>query len=299
MHTDYLHSLLHLQVKFFCPLVLLFVKPNPILLGKLPMEKIHKEVDHSKMKLGKHAPKQDARTFQLSAYLQHDELPATPDDWNWGHKVGADKWGMMCNRKVENCTCAAAGHFIMTWTSNTGKLFKPSDKAILKTYSALTGYDPKTGANNTGACAIDVLKHWRKNDIEGHKIFAFAEVDHRKHQLVKQTVFLFGGCYVGLGLPKSSVKQTVWDVPPVGVNGEGAFNSWGGHAVLITGYNTEGLRAITWGKEKFMTWDFWDAYTDESFAVFSEDFIKNNQNPAGVNVNALKLDLEKLKDKSN
>jgi len=261
------------------------------------MEKQTKKVDHSKMKLGKHPPKHDPRTFQLSAYLRHEELPPVPDEWNWGHKIEPDKWGMMCNRKIENCTCAAAGHFIMTWTSNTGKLFKPSDKAILKTYCTLTGYDPKTGKNDTGAYSIDVLKYWRKNDIEGHKIFAFASVDKKNHREVKQTIYLFGGCYVGLGLPKSSVKQHVWSVPPEGPTGDGALCSWGGHAVLITGYNEHGLKAITWGKEKILTWDFWDAYCEESFAVLSEDFVKNNKTPAGIDVHTLREDLDALKKK--
>ncbi len=259
------------------------------------MEKKPKPVDHSKMKLGKHPPKKDERTFRLDAYLLLDKLPPLPEEWNWGHKIPPDKWGVMRNRKLENCTCAAAGHLIMTWTSNTGKLFKPSDKAIVQTYSAITGYDPKTGENNTGAYALDVLKHWRKNDIEGHKIFAFAAVDHKKHDEVKQSVYLFGGCFAGLGLPKSSLKQEIWDVPKQGLKGDGEFNSYGGHAVLVTGYSKEGLRVITWGKEKFMTWDFWNAYGDESYAIFSEDFIKNNENPAGIHVNTLKKDIAALK----
>ena len=108
------------------------------------MVKKHKSVDHSKMKLGSHPPKKDDRNFQLNTYLHHEALPPIPHEWNWGEKIPPHRWGAMCNMKLENCTCAAAGHFIMTWTVNTGDLFKPSDKAILKAYSAITGYNPKT-----------------------------------------------------------------------------------------------------------------------------------------------------------
>jgi hypothetical protein len=270
---------------------MLLVKLYLVIADPKNMEKKHRPVDHSKMKLGSHPPKKDDRNFQLNSYLHNETLPPVPNEWNWGEKIPSHRWGAMCNMKLENCTCAAAGHFIMTWTVNTGKLFKPSDKAILKTYSAITGYNPKTGENDTGAYAVDVLKHWRKNDIEGHKIFAFAQVNAKKHHEVKQSVYLFGGCFAGLALPKSSVKQPIWDVPEEGLT----FNSWGGHAVLITGYDKEGLRAITWGKEKRMTWDFWNAYGAESYAVFSEDFIKNNENPVGIHVQTLKKDIANLK----
>src|SRR5258708_771924 len=115
------------------------------------METKAKRVDHSKMKLGKRPPRKDDRTFRLNAYLRHEKLPPVPDECNWGDKIEPDKWGMMRNMHIENCTCAAAGHFIMSWTSNTGKLFKPRDKAIIETYIALTGYDPETDKNDTGA----------------------------------------------------------------------------------------------------------------------------------------------------
>src|SRR5258708_2783758 len=103
-----------------------------------------KRVDHSKMKLGKRPPKKDDRTFRLSTYLRHEHLKPVPDELNWGHKIEPNKWGMMRNAHIQNCTCAAAGHFIMAWTSNMGKLCRPKDSSILQVYSALTGYDPKT-----------------------------------------------------------------------------------------------------------------------------------------------------------
>jgi hypothetical protein len=170
------------------------------------------QVDHSKMKSGRLPAKHDPRTFKLKSYLHGKHLPVTAEEWNWGGKVKPDKWGMMRNNVLEICTCAAAGHFIMIWTSNTGKLIEPRDIAIVETYSAITGFDLKTGKNDTGAYLIDVLKYWRKYYIGGHRIFAFAEIDLKNAELLKQAIFLFGGCYVGLSLPKSAQKQLVWSV---------------------------------------------------------------------------------------
>ncbi len=170
-------------------------------------------------------------------------------------------------------------------------------KSILKAYSALTGYNPVTKKNDDGAYSLDVLKYWRKKNIAGHKIFAFASLEDKHHLHVKQSVFLFGGCFIGLGLPLSSKKQHIWEVPPEGATGKGKRSSWGGHAVMIIGYNKKGLRVITWGKEKTMTWEFWETYCEESYAVFSDDFIKNEKTPAGVDIHTLRKDIAALKKK--
>ena len=65
---------------------------------------------------------------------------------------------MMENDQIGDCTCAAAGHLIMEWTANAGKkMVMPTDKQIVAAYSAVTGYNPETGANDNGAVEIDVL----------------------------------------------------------------------------------------------------------------------------------------------
>ncbi|MBL0884187.1 MAG: hypothetical protein IBJ16_12735, partial [Chitinophagaceae bacterium] len=67
--------------------------------------------------------------------------------------------------------------------------------------------------------------------------------------------------------------------------------------VLVTGYHKDELKVVTWGREIIMTIDFWKAYGEESYAVFSETFIKNDKTPTGVSVDVLKNDLEILKKK--
>ncbi|NCI46550.1 hypothetical protein [Sediminibacterium soli] len=247
-------------------------------------------------KPGRQPVKKDERTFRLADYLRKNKLPAVPDSWNWDAHIAKDAWGEMDNMRSSDCTIAAAGHFIMTWTSNTGKLFRPSDAAIVATYSALTGYDPETGANDIGMNSIDVLKYWRKYYIHGHRIFAFASIDPLDHEEVRQTIYLFGGCYAGLNLPASCMKQKRWEIPASGTVGDFEPGSWGGHAVLITGYSEHGLKAVTWGIEKWMSWAYFDTYCDEAYAVLSEDFIKDNKNPAGIDLSALRDSLAALKN---
>ena len=237
----------------------------------------------------------DNRTFQISHYLQQAGLSTLPESYNWDRTIGKDDWGSMHNMEAANCTIAAAGHMIMAWTAGSGKMIKPSDESIIHTYSALSGYNPQTGENDTGLSSQEVLKYWRKYFIHGHRIFAYTNIDWLKHEEVKQAIYLFGGCFAGLNLPASCTRQQRWELPDTGTTGDFAVGSWGGHAIFISGYSKKGLKAVTLGTEKWMSWEYWDAYCDEAYAILSESFIKDNKNPEGIDVNGLRVALASLK----
>jgi hypothetical protein len=250
--------------------------------------------DHSKMKLGKAAPRHDRRTLQLANYLRVQNLPPAPPQVNYGAKV--NKWPMMANDQIGDCTCAAAGHLIEDWTANAGKFVIVPTAAVIEAYSAITGYDPKTGKNDNGAVEIDVLNYWRQTGVGGHEIVAYVALEPSNREHVRDACFLFGGCYIGLALPTSAQKQDVWSVPPGGATGAGAPGSWGGHAVPVVAYDSRGLTVVTWGALKVMTWEFWDAYCDEAYAVYSKDFLEpNDVAPNGFDMAALMNDLNLVK----
>jgi hypothetical protein len=262
------------------------------------MKKKNTRIDFSKIKFGRLPKIDDERTFEFSGYINNENLPPVPKEYNWGKKIRVDDWGEMGNLRTNLCTCAAAGHAIMVWTSATGRLKRPKDEDILKAYCALTNYIPETDANDEGVEALKFLKYWRKNEISGYQIIAFAKLQDKNREQLLQTIYLFGGCYVGLNLPKSAEKQynttKKWTIPRGGKKRDAEKGSWFGHAVLITGYKDEQLRIITWGREMIMTMDFWEAYSEESYAVFSETFIKNDKTPTGVDIDVLKNDIEVL-----
>lgn len=248
---------------------------------------------HPHMKLGKLAPKNDPRTLKLAKYLDENTLPTQPDSLDWGNNVPA--WGMMDNDRLGDCTCAAAGHMIMCWTSQETHLFVPPDDAILHTYEAVSGYNPNTGQNDNGAVEVDVLNYWRRHGIARHKIAAYASVNPKLAQEAQQACWLFGGLYIGIALPLSAQSQAVWDVPAGGAHGHGAPGSWGGHAVPIIGYDKDGLTCITWAERKRMTWAFWSAYVDEAYAVLSHDWaMPSKKSPSGFLLADLLADLKKV-----
>jgi len=255
-------------------------------------------VDPKKLKLGKGAARHDPRALLMASYLT-PALPAPPASFNLAAKVHA--WGMMVNDQLGDCTCAAAGHLIMEWTVNAGKkLVTPTDKQIVAAYSAITGYNPVTGANDNGAVEVDVLNYWRQSGIAGHKIGAFVSLEPSNHAHVMDAVYMFEGCYIGMQLPISAQAQVQnhqpWSVPPGGPTGDGKPGSWGGHAVPVVAYDSRGVTVVTWGALQSMTWSFWETYCDEAYAILSNDYINGKkQAPQGFSLQELKADLADLK----
>jgi hypothetical protein len=256
-------------------------------------------VDPEKLKLGKHPARHDPRTLLLASYIT-GALTAPPASFDLTTKVGSS-WGMMENDQIGDCTCAATGHLLMEWTANAGKkMFTPTDKQIVAAYSAITGYNPKTGANDNGAQEIDVLNYWRQSGIAGHKIGAYVALEPSNHTNVMDAVYIFEGCYIGLLLPTSAKAQTQnkqpWSVPPGGPVGDGKPGSWGGHAVPVVAYDTRSVTVVTWGALQLMTWSFWDAYCDEGYAIISNDYLNGKkQAPQGFSLQQLQSDLADLK----
>lgn len=253
--------------------------------------------DHSNMRLGKQRPRHDPRTLQLADYIDSTKLEPAPKKCDWTKPVGPD-WGMMLNDHIGDCTCAAAGHLIQDWTANaTGHEFTTPPDMILAAYEAVSGYDPATGKNDNGAVETDVLNYWRHNGIGGHPIDAYVALEPGNHEHVKDSISIFGGCYIGLALPISAQSQLTWTVPPGGASGTGAPGSWGGHAVALVAYNARRVTCVTWGQLKQMTWGFLSAYCDEAYAVMSQDFLTSGRAPNGFDVTQLQADLAALSDR--
>jgi len=256
-------------------------------------------IDPLKLKLGKATARHDPRALLLASYLT-SKLPAPPASFDLSTKVGSS-WGMMDNDEIGDCTCAAAGHLIMEWTANSGKkMVTPTDQQIVAAYSAITGYNPTTGANDNGANEVDVLNYWRQTGIAGDQIGAYVALEPSNHTHVMDSVYIFEGCYIGVQLPISAQAQTQnhqpWSVPPGGTTGDGKPGSWGGHAIPVVAYDTRGVTVVTWGALQAMTWSFWEAYCDEAYAILSADYLDGKkQTPQGFNLQQLQSDLADLK----
>ena len=196
----------------------------------------------------------------------------------------AQPWGMMLNDNEGDCTIAAIGHAIQTWTANNGNEQTVADADVQTAYVAVTGaegaaYDPTTGANDNGCQMTDVLPYMQNTGLGGHKIGPWVAVDHTNHNELMLAIQWFGGIYIGVGLPLASQTQTIWTVPNKirfpRLKHQWQPGSWGGHAIFVVDYDATYLTCVTWGALQKMSWAWFDAYCDEAYGIVSPDWVTN------------------------
>ncbi len=113
---------------------------------------------------------------------------------------------------------------------------------------------------------------------------------------VRDAIWLFGVCYVGVQLPIAA-QNSPWDITPgTPLVGDLAPGSWGGHLIPVVDYDVETLTCITWGTLKKLSWAWWDSYTDEAFALLSKDWIENSGHaPPGFDMTTLAEHMKALR----
>jgi hypothetical protein len=237
-----------------------------------------------------HRPENDR--FALARYVRPAALDRAPSSIHYGQVVPrlGGTFPMYGNDRLGDCTVAAAGHMEEVWTANAAGragLVAPAEQAVLDAYI------PGTGAADDGRYLDDVLSYWRRTGIDGRRILAYAKVDVHDRAQVKAALWLFGGLYLGVGLPVTAQTQTTWKLDRSAPAADREPYSWGGHCVNGTGYTTtSGMYLVTWGTLIRMTWAFFQAYVDEAFAIVTTDWLDS---PAGHTPTAAgSLDLARL-----
>lgn len=244
--------------------------------------------------LGKKAAKMLRGLPALGKYTL--TLPSSPPAANYSLKIA--QLGNMGNDKLGDCTCAAVGHAIQTWTSLTQPTETViSDQQIIELYSAACGYVPGDQYTDQGGVASEVLRYWYNHPIDGHHALSgFAGIRPGNRATTRDAIYLFGVAYIGIQLPLAAQKD-IWDVSPdIALTGEHAPGSWGGHAIPLVAYDQDSLTCITWGKLKTMSWSFLDAYMDEGYGLLSKDWIDSSGHaPPGFDFDQLSLDMQSIR----
>ena len=240
--------------------------------------------------LGKLPVRTDVRTLSLARYVDSARLPAPPDSFD--ETSGVESWPMYQNDRIGDCTTAAAAHMVEAWTgAGRGHAVEIPESAVLDAFEHVKLVDPITG--EAGAIELDVLRYWRATGIGKHRIGAYARVAVHDQELVRTAAWLFGGLYVGFQMPLTAHAQPVWDWTG-SLSGPARPGSWGGHAVDVVRYDSNGLTVVTWGRLQELTWSFWDRYCDEAYCILSDDFLKKGNAPNGFDLAALEADLARV-----
>ncbi len=267
------------------------------------------DVDHSKMKLGKLAPKHDVRIPSINKLFSYAPLPPVPQvDRRW---EGVKEWILGGNDEYGDCTSVGVANSVLNMTTATGDARKATTAECLAFYGLSTGFNPNAplvdGQNPTdeGGVETDVLATWMSAGFglaDGEdKLTGYAAVDPGNIVACKQSMWLFGGMYIGLQLPAAAQSMDVWDLPAhQPLSGDFQPGSWGGHCTALVGYEQDGtFRLITWGKPKIITRSFWRAYVDESYVLLSKDWVKaSGTAPAGLSWDQLTVDMHAINAES-
>jgi hypothetical protein len=208
------------------------------------------------------------------------------------------QWPMYCNDRLNCCTVAGIAHVIAAMTVYGDHPFPlfPDDE-IIRIYSAVSGYDPMTGANDNGASMQAVLDYVRTNGItdragKTHRVVMYAAFGTpNSPALLAEVLNVFGAVYTGVHCPKSAMtefgKLWTWspDSPIVG-----------GHAIGLhrrMSYSANGpFDWSTWGALQQSTLGFAEHYIEESWAVVSEDWLASNgKTCGGLDLAQLEVDM--------
>lgn len=244
-------------------------------------------------KLGKLAPAYDPRTLKLANYVNTNQPLISPPVTNRLATI-SNTFPMYDNDQYGDCVPAGMGHALQVWTDLVGESVAVPDSAVLSAYHDIAGFNPDTGENDNGCVELKALKYWHRYGIGGHKIAGYAAINPHRMDLVRAGNYLFDGLLLGVALPMSAQDQAdEWTYEPG--QGSAAYpGSWGGHCVFVVDHDQQGLTFISWGKVMRMTWEFWSRYTDESYAVFSNDALDAGKSIEGFAADELAADLRRF-----
>lgn len=248
------------------------------------------------MKLGKKPVKNDPRTLRLRTYIKAESLPPIPASISYSNKVG--NYPMYRNDEIGNCAIAGPAHQIQTWSANDGEEITPTEDQVLKDYQRVGGWNPGDSSTDNGCILLDVMNHWRRKGICNRKIAAYAKVNDNDPEMFKAGVFMFGGLTLGVNLPIAVQNADDWTLPdhiPLRQRASWQPGGWGGHCVIATGYNQNGIEFISWGRVMQMNWPFMAMYCDESYAAVATEWLGPDlRAPNGLDMTTLLKDLGKL-----
>jgi hypothetical protein len=242
------------------------------------------------LKLGKKPARYDANTYRYADVRPTGlVIPKAPRP---GGGYGSDfvDWKMLGNgpdddgslkpawagyKGAGDCVFAGLGHGVMESASNSGRpIPKISSLTTLRHYSAVTGYDIQTGANDNGT-DVQVALNWMQKtgfvDDSGaaHKIGTFVSLEPGNFNQLWEALWLFEEVGIGINFPDSAMDQfnanLTWSVVP-------GSQIDGGHYIPLVGHPSDTVwTCVTWAKRQTMTAAFITEYCDEAYAWIDPD----------------------------
>jgi hypothetical protein len=251
------------------------------------------------LKLGKLPARVDSRTLKLNMFLNVPALPPLPESFDMDNHLNVNiPLNMLGNDKWGDCVIVGRANWTLRAEAfEQQKVLNITTQECLDEYWKEEGWSaPKkkkciiqwgmtpTNPPDNGLNMLDSLKEWRKDgwttSENTYTIHAFAAINIKNHEELCYATYLLNGGYIGFQVPSSAITQfnfgQTWTVVP-------GSSIEGGHCVYIVGFNQTGPVCVTWAKKQQMTWEFFDKYCDEAYAIVDtmDAFMENS--PVDVN----------------
>lgn len=241
-------------------------------------------------------------------------LPAVSGPVDRQSKVSS--WPMYANDTVGDCTCAGTGHYLAQLTAFSGQVSGGAmftDTEILKMYSAISGYNPATGANDNGAELYQVCQYMMSTgltDTDGklHKIAGYVDIaQYNVLSVLKQVLNAFGTVYLGVNV--GDAEQAAFSAgQPWALSENGTQCGPGGidHCVIMS-YSAFGVSGvaddetiITWGAEQKINVAWAWTNIGEAIAIVSQDWIEaNGESPVGQTITQIISEIKSVPESKN
>jgi len=220
---------------------------------------------------------------------------------NFSNYAGA-QFPMYGNNLIGDCTFAGLAHLFGAWTYYAqGQEVIFNDLDIVRGYSAVSGYDPITRANDNGCTLEEVLRYGRTvglrdpNGLRMHRLDAYAEIRNLTYAGLSEALSLFGGVYIAVDLPASAVTQfnagEPWEFVP-------GSPSLGGHCITLQQVHggKDSLGFTTLGKVQPASREWVYHYVTEAWAAYSREFLiaTTGLSPSGLDETRLINDMQGL-----
>jgi hypothetical protein len=234
-----------------------------------------------------------SRPIKLKFSKYAADLPAPPAEFGHEGLIAAGAWGMLGNDQVGDCVIAGAYHETMLWAKEGGKSVEATTANALKTYSAITGYDPTDPSTDQGT-DMDAAAKYRRHtgivDAAGavHKVGAYLDLDPGNLKQLRQAAWLFGAVGLGIEVPDFAMAQfnagEAWDVQA------GRHEIEGGHYIPAVAMRGGDILVVTWRRIQRMTESFFRKYCDQAIVYLSEEMLTAGKSPEGFDLATLKAD---------
>ncbi len=242
------------------------------------------------LKLGKRPATYDSRDITFADVRPAGTTLPTAPPPGGGYGTDFADWLMLGNGpcddgSVESDWAAYGGAGDCAWAGPAHETMEASKNAnrpvpgftclnVLEQYSAYSGYNLQTGANDNGSNVRDVLS-WRQKtgllDSTGaaHKIGTYVALEPGNTSQLWEALWLFEAVGIGINFPNSAMDQfnagKMWSVV-AGATIEG------GHYVPLVGHPVQNVwTCVTWAKRQTMTPQFLTTYCDEAWAYIDPE----------------------------